>query len=63
MFGSKIKFDKELLKKIEKYAAIAGYSSSQEFIVHTLEKTIAQLEEVESEEEVRKQLKGLGYLS
>ncbi len=63
MFGNKIKLDKELMEKIEKYAAVAGYSSPQEFIIHTLEKTIAQLEEAESEEEVRKQLKGLGYLS
>ncbi len=63
MFGSKIKLDKELMEKIEKYAGMAGYSSAQEFIVHTLEKTVAQLEEAESEEEVRKQLKGLGYLS
>ena len=63
MFGSKIKLEKELLDKIEKYAGMAGYSSAQEFVVHTLEKTIAQLEEAESEEEVRKQLKGLGYLS
>ena len=63
MYGAKIKLDKELMEKIEKYAAVAGYSSPQEFVVHTLEKTIAQLEEAESEEEVRKQLKGLGYIS
>ena len=63
MFGPKIKLEKELMEKVEKYAAVAGYSSPQEFIVHTLEKAIAQLEEAESEEEVRKQLKGLGYIS
>ena len=42
---------------------MAGYSSSQEFITHCLEKEIAKLEESDSEEEVKKKLKGLGYIS
>ena len=63
MFGSKVKIGKELMEKIKKYAAIAGYSSPEEFIVHTLEKAIAQLDEAKSEEDVKKQLQGLGYLS
>lgn len=60
---AKIKIEKELLKKIKHYAKIAGYSSEQEFIVHALEKEISKLEEADSEEEVKKKLQGLGYIS
>ena len=63
MFGSKIKLDKGLLKKIKMYSEIAGYSSVEEFVTHALEKEIAQLEEADSEEEIRKKLQGLGYIS
>ena len=64
MFGSsKVKLDKGLLKKIRMYAKIAGYSSVEEFITHALEKELAQLEDAESEEEIKKRLKGLGYIS
>ena len=63
MFGSKVKLDKDLLKKIKMYAKIAGYSSHEEFITHALEKEIALLEEAESEDEIKKKLQGLGYIS
>ena len=63
MFGSRVKLDKGLLKKIRMYAKIAGYSSVEEFITHALEKEIAQLEEAESEDEIKKKLQGLGYIS
>lgn len=63
MFGSKIKIDKDLLNKIKKYSEVAGYASPEEFIHHALEKEIAQLEEADSEEEIKKKLQGLGYIS
>jgi metal-responsive CopG/Arc/MetJ family transcriptional regulator len=63
MFGSRIKLDPDLLKKIKMYAKIGGYSSAEEFITHALEKEIAQLEEADSEEEIKKKLQGLGYIS
>jgi metal-responsive CopG/Arc/MetJ family transcriptional regulator len=63
MFGSGIKIDKALLEKVKRYAALAGYSSVDEFITHALEKEIALLEESDSEEEIKKKLKGLGYIS
>lgn len=62
MFGN-VKLDKNLLKKVKMYAEIAGYSTPEEFITHALEKEIAILEEADSEEEVRKRLQGLGYIS
>ena len=63
MFGSKIRIDKELLRKAKMYAEIAGYASVEEFITHTLEKEIEQLEDAGSEEEIKKRLRGLGYIS
>ncbi len=64
MFGSKkIKLDKDLVDKVERYAKIAGYSSPEEFIIHALEKELAQLEDADSEEEIKKRLRGLGYIS
>jgi metal-responsive CopG/Arc/MetJ family transcriptional regulator len=63
MGQGKVKLDKELLEKVKKFARLAGYSSPQEFITHCLEREIAKLEESDSEEEVKKKLKGLGYIS
>ena len=64
VFGkNRITLDKALLIKVKRYAGLAGYSSAEEFITHALEKEIAHLESAASEEEVKKRLKGLGYLS
>ena len=64
MFGSnKIKLDKDILAKVKKYSDIAGYSSPEEFVTHALEKELAKLEDAGSEEEIKKRLKGLGYIS
>jgi len=63
MGKAKVKLDKDLLEKVKKYAKIAGYTSPEEFITHCLEKEIAKLEESDSEEEIKKKLKGLGYIS
>lgn len=63
MWGSRIRLDKALLAKVKRYADLAGYSSVDEFITHALEKEIAQLETAESEQELKKKLKGLGYIS
>jgi metal-responsive CopG/Arc/MetJ family transcriptional regulator len=63
MGKAKIKLDKNLLNRVKKYARLAGYSSAEEFITHCLEKEIARLDESDSEEEIKKKLKGLGYIS
>ena len=68
MSVSKIKIDKELLKKAREYTAKAGYTSVEEFVSHIIEKEISrseesESEETESEEEVKKRLQGLGYIS
>ena len=64
MFGSgKVKIGKDLLARVEKVARIAGYSSADEFVNHALEKELAKLEGADSEEEIKKRLRGLGYIS
>ncbi len=67
MFGYRLKIEDPLLEKVKKCAAAAGYSSLDEFVLHTLEKEVARLEgpldgDPESEETVRKRLQGLGYI-
>ena len=63
MGSAKIKIDKGLYEKIKRFAEIAGYSSPAEFITHCLEKEIAKIEEADSEEDIKKKLKGLWYIS
>lgn len=63
MFGGNVKLDKHLLARVKRVSDLAGYSSPDEFITHALEKELKLLEGSESEEELKKKLKGLGYLS
>lgn len=63
MFGPKVKLDRELYDRVKRYSEIAGYSSIEEFVHHALEKELSQLDDAESEEEIKKRLKGLGYIS
>lgn len=60
---TKVKLEKELVDKIRRYADLAGYSSPEEFITHALEKELQKLEGADSEEEIKKRLRGLGYIS
>ena len=62
MFAPKISIDRELYERLKKCAEAAGYSSTEEFIKHALEKAVTYIEEADSEEEVKKRLQGLGYL-
>lgn len=63
MFGTKVKIEKELLEKAKLYATKTGYSSVEEFIHHIIEKEISKTEQTDSEDEVKKKLQGLGYIS
>jgi len=62
MATEKIKLPQELMDKVRRYAEMSGYSSAEEFIVHCLEKEIGRLDESDSEDEIKKKLKGLGYI-
>ena len=56
------KLKKELAPRVKRCAQAGGYSSVQEFIDHVLEKELSKIEESESDEEIARKLKGLGYL-
>lgn len=58
----KIKIEDDLYQKLENLSKAAGYSGTAEFIIHVLEKSVAELEVNEDEESVKERLKGLGYL-
>lgn len=62
MFGTKVKIEKELLRRAKTYATEAGYSSVEEFIQYIIEREISKVEQTDSEEEIKKRLQGLGYL-
>ena len=61
--GNKIKLDQDLIDRIKKVAEVAGYASHEEFIVHVLEKELAQFEDAASDADIVEKLKGLGYIS
>ena len=64
MFATtKVKWDKGRVAKVKRFSDIAVYSSPEEFITHALEKELAKLEDAVSEEELKKRLQGLGYIS
>ncbi len=63
MFGPRIKLDKALLARAKRYADLAGYASVDEFVGHVLEKELAKFEGSDSEDEIKKKLRGLGYIS
>lgn len=62
--AKKIRIEDELFDRVKKVADVAGYSSPEEFIMHIIERELLSLEEGgESEEEIKKRLQGLGYIS
>lgn len=66
MFGYRLKIEGELLEKSKKCAEASGYSSLDEFLLHTIEKEVTRLlgpgEGSQTAEEVTKRLQGLGYI-
>ena len=57
-----IKLNKDLWAKVKKVAMAAGYSSPEEFVEHVLEREIAKLEDAQTDQEISRRLKGLGYI-
>lgn len=62
MFSAKIKLERSLYDRVARAGERAGYSSTDEFVIHVLEKAVSDLQDVSSDEEVEKQLRGLGYI-
>jgi len=63
VIGKNVKIDKALLSRAKRYARIAGYASVEEFVAHALEKELAKLDDAQTEDEIRRRLQGLGYIS
>jgi metal-responsive CopG/Arc/MetJ family transcriptional regulator len=63
MFGAKIKIDKDLLERAREYSQKKGYPSVEEFVSHIIEKEMKNPDTSSSEDEIKKRLKGLGYIS
>ena len=67
VIGNKIKLGKDLLDKAKKFALEEGYSSVEELIGHLLEEAIANSKECDtddaSDDDLKKRLEGLGYIS
>jgi len=59
---AKIKIDSKLFDRMKKAADVAGYSSTEEFVTHIIEKELAKYETNETDEKVAEQLRGLGYI-
>lgn len=59
----KITIAAELYDRLKDCSVIVGYSSTDEFISHVLEKEVALIEEAEDDPDVKERLKGLGYIS
>jgi hypothetical protein len=64
MFRShtKIKLDKALHDRLAEIATAGGYSSTDELVVHILEREAAKFSDTDDDKEVEKQLRGLGYI-
>ncbi|MBL7191724.1 ribbon-helix-helix protein, CopG family [bacterium] len=59
----KIKLDSDIEEKLKKMSEAAGYSSPEEFVRHLIEKEVSQISDAQSDEELKKRLQGLGYIS
>ena len=57
-----IKLNADLWRRVEQFAQKTGYSSAEEFVEHVLEKEMARAEQEESQKEVERRLRGLGYI-
>jgi hypothetical protein len=64
MFGKKgIQLDPALMEKVKVAAARAGYASADEFVAHVLERELSKTDDASNDEDVKKKLEGLGYIS
>ena len=64
MFGKKgIQLDPALMEKVKAAAAKGGYASVDEFVAHVLERELSRTDDASNDEDVKKKLEGLGYIS
>lgn len=58
-----LKVDAALYERLRKASETAGYASVDEFATHLLERELGSQDDDASDEEVKKRLEGLGYIS
>lgn len=63
MFGTKVKLPPDLYDRAKKHAETAGFSSVDEFVARAVEKELERSASDVDDEETRKRLEGLGYIS
>lgn len=65
MFGKKgIQLDPALMEKVRAAAEKAGYASADEFVAHVLERELSRTDDdATNNDDVKKKLEGLGYIS
>jgi hypothetical protein len=64
MFGGpKIKLDRTVYERAKQVADIAGYATVEEFVTHIVERELQNFDDAQSDEDIKKKLQGLGYIS
>jgi Arc/MetJ-type ribon-helix-helix transcriptional regulator len=64
MFGNKVKLPPDLYERAKRHAEKAGFASVDEFVARAVEKELERTSSSSSDdEETRKRLEGLGYIS
>ncbi len=64
MFGNKVKLPPDLYERAKRHAEKAGFGSVDEFVARAVEKELEGTSGSPSDdEETRKRLEGLGYIS
>jgi Arc/MetJ-type ribon-helix-helix transcriptional regulator len=68
MFATKIKISKDMMKRIKDAVDAAGYSSVDELVENAIEKELDRIssytyETAQEEEQIRAELRGLGYIN
>ena len=61
--GPKIKLDRAVYERAKQVADIAGYATVEEFVTHIVERELQNFEDAQSDEDIKKKLQGLGYIS
>jgi hypothetical protein len=59
---SKINIDSALYERAKQAAAVAGFSSLDEFVASAIENELKRLKVEDAEQQVSDQLRGLGYI-
>lgn len=63
MFRRRVKLPPDLYRRARAKAAALGFASVEEFVVRAVEKELERLGRDDDDDETRRQLEGLGYIS